>query len=152
MTKHDTLLVACGDPENRKLLRTALGGAYHLLEAGNTRQALMLLDQNRSCIAAMILDISDSEAMDDSLLRDFGKTTQLKDIPVVVIADRHKHDAITVFFDLGATDVYSPNYNPLVLRHRIHNIVELYRHKWHLQELVDEQAATLRRQCRRPPE
>ena len=49
-----------GFRKNRKYLREILGKRYHLLEAGNGQQTMMLLEQNPECIA-VLLDISDPE-------------------------------------------------------------------------------------------
>ena len=38
MDRHDTLLLACGTSENRKMLRSVLEERYNLLEAANTSQ------------------------------------------------------------------------------------------------------------------
>ena len=68
MTRHDTLLLACGDAKNRSMLRSILGERFNLLEASNTQQVLLLLEQNISCIAAVILDITVQQTVDGDAL------------------------------------------------------------------------------------
>ena len=144
MYSHDTLLIAYGTSDSRAALRTLLENDFNILEADNTRQAQLFINQNAAYIAAIILDLSAMERLSNSVLQDFETASRQNDIPVVVIAARNKHSNLESIFEHGALDAYSPNYSPVLLRHRIHNIVDLYRNKWHLQDLVDEQAETLR--------
>jgi hypothetical protein len=94
MYSHDTLLIAYGTSSSRAALRTLLENDFNILEADNTRQAQLFLDQNIAYIAAIILDLSAMEVVEASLLRDFEKVSSLNDVPVVVIADRHKHGMV----------------------------------------------------------
>ena len=55
MERHDTLLITSSSAENRAHLRDVLGEGFNLLEADNARQTLLLLKQNSSCIAALLL-------------------------------------------------------------------------------------------------
>ena len=58
MERHDTLLISSGSPENRVHLRDVLDEGFNVLEAVNVKQTLLLLKQNSSCIAALLLDIT----------------------------------------------------------------------------------------------
>jgi hypothetical protein len=58
MTKHDTLLLCSASRENRQELRHVFSESYYLLESGDPRQLTLLLKQNLSCIAAVLLDVS----------------------------------------------------------------------------------------------
>ena len=58
MVKQDTLLLCSRIRENRQALRNVFSDAFHLLESGDVRQMTMLLRQNLSCVAAVLLDIS----------------------------------------------------------------------------------------------
>lgn len=144
MDTRDTLLLACGSSASRESLRSVFENDFNLLEADNSRQAMMFLEQNHSCIAMIILDTTMPEKIHKTVLRNIEKTAKAKEIPVVIISNISLSDAVVNIFEQGVTDVYPPDVDPYVLQQRIHNIVELYRHKWHLQKLVDEQAATLR--------
>ena len=67
MERRDTLLISSSSAENRAHLRDALGEGFNLLEAVNIRQAMLLLQQNSHCIAALLLDIttmSDAELVE----------------------------------------------------------------------------------------
>ena len=144
MDRHDTLLIACGTRESRGLLRSILGETYNLLEAGGARQTMLLLQQNRSCIAAILLDITaDTVKQEASELRS-ELLQYLDQIPIIVIT---KDDDVTTLdhcFSLGASDVIPLDYDPYAMLRRIENLVQLHLHKDNLEELVQAQAEKLR--------
>lgn len=143
MNKHDTLLIACGTTESRKILRDNLGENYNLLEAGNARQTMLLLEQNRSCIAAVILDITAKKAREDAGIL-WQESDSLAGIPVIVITEDDEVHTLDYCFSLGASDVIPLTYDPYAMVRRIENLVQLHLHRNNLAELVQEQADTLR--------
>ena len=76
------------------MLRSILGERFNLLEAINTQQVLLLLEQNISCIAAMILDITVQQTVDRDALQSEGYEL-LHQIPVIVITE----DDLPILFD-----------------------------------------------------
>lgn len=145
MDRHDTLLLACGTSDNRKSLGAVLDAHYNLLEAANTQQAILLLQQNISCIAAVLLDITVSELISEDLLLDESVIALFKQVPVIVITDNENPLSLSKAFVYGASDVVPLHYDSFAMLHRIENIIDLYLHKRHLESLVEEQAQTLRR-------
>ena len=141
MDKHDTLLIACGTPDDRRHLRMVLEERYHLLEADNTQQMLLLLRQNVSCIASLILSVTVPEKLDMALLE---QEALLSRVPVILIGEWDDPELLTGGFRRGAADVIPLNYEPYAMLHRIENIVELHLHKQYLEHMVQEQAAVLR--------
>ena len=135
MDKHDTLLLACNTSEKRKLLREVLQDSYHLLEANNTYQMKMLLEQNRAVIAAVLFDLDVWEKTDYAVLQE---------IPAIVITKDHSPETLHKGFDRGASDVIPMDYDTGSMLRRIETIVQLHLHRQHLQVLVDEQAKALK--------
>lgn len=145
MDRHDTLLLACGTSENRKMLGSILEERYNLLEAGNTQQTVLLLRQNISCIAALLLDVTVPELIHSELLQDETVRPLLEQIPVIVITQDPSPHLLQQSFSAGASDVVSLNDDAYSILRRIENMVELSLHKRNLEALVEEQAATMRR-------
>ena len=112
MDRHDTLLLGGGTPESRRITRSNLGGNYHLLEAGNTGQTLLLLEQNRGCIAAVLLDLTAPDQMDPDMLLGPEGTRLLDRIPVIVITGDDSQEILDRYFALGAADVIPLHYEP----------------------------------------
>ncbi len=145
MERHDTLLIACGSRESRLQLRSALEKRFNLLEASNTRQMILLLEQNLDCIASVVLDISNWDVIDKELQTDKHAVSLLKQIPVIVVADKESYQDLTLYFRYGEADVLPLNYDPFAMLHRIETITQLTLHRKHLENIVDEQTENLRR-------
>lgn len=144
MDRHDTLLLACGTAENRELLRSILEERYNLLEAANTQQTILLLEQNIQCIAAILLDVTDPDKISQEMLVQRDVSAFLAQVPVIVIASDDTSDILHKCFSFGAADVIPLHYDHYAMLHRIENIVDLHLHKRHLEVLVEEQANILR--------
>ena len=143
MDKRDTLLLACGTAESRGFLREVFAQSFNLLEADNSRQARLLLQQNHQFIAAVLLDVGTPEKFAEGDLR-VDVEENILQVPVIVILPDEDPTRLHHAFQLGATDVIPLNYEPYAMQRRVHNIVELNLHKRHLEELVSEQALQLR--------
>lgn len=143
MDKHDTLLICSTSAENRQLLRSVLGERYHLLEAGNGPQTMLLLRQNRENIAALVLDVSAGAVQEDMLTQQQAQQI-LSSLPVVVIAKNDSNTVLRRALELGAADVIPLNHDPHAMLRRVETVVELHLHKQYLQTMVQEQANILR--------
>lgn len=135
MDKHDTLLLACSSAQDRKLLSGALQDSYNLLEANNSQQLKVLLQQNRNCIAAIVSDMN---------IREETAADDLEQIPVIVISADDSPELLNKGFDNGAVDVIPMDYDSNAMVHRIETIVQLHLHRQHLQAMVEEQGKALR--------
>lgn len=144
MEKHDTLLVSSASAEHRAHLREVLGERFNLLEAEHISQMLLLLRQNISCIAALVLDISQQEEIEHPILKKQENTALLRRIPVIVISKDDNPLTLNRAFGMGAADVIPIGYDPYAMLHRIENIVDLHLHKQYLETMVQEQAMELR--------
>lgn len=138
MRSRDTLLLAAEDPAVRAALREILRSDYNLLEAEDRHQAKLLLEQNRDCLAAAALSLSlPGEDPLPQALRE-GQ------IPLLFLLPDGSRQTAERALSLGASDVLAPPFLPALVRQRTRNAAELCRHEHHLEELVEEQAQTLR--------
>ena len=144
MDRHDTLLISSPFSENRKLLRDILSRHYNLLEAGSEKQAMLLLRQNTDCIAALLLDITQPEALDRAQLEDPANQELLEKVPVILISGEETSNVFGIAFSYGAADVIPLHYDAGALLHRVENVTELYQHRQYLDAMLREQAANLR--------
>lgn len=141
----DTLLLACGSAESRAQLRSILSESYHLLEAATGKQALLLLEQNLPCIAALLIDLRTAGAGGRALLRNTGVEERFSEVPILALLGKDSPLEEAAAFTMGADDVILHPCDDRVILSRIQTIVDLNRHKWHLQELLSEQTDALRR-------
>ena len=144
MDKHDTLLVACGTAEDRRQLRIVLQERYHLLEADNTQQMLLLLRQNVDCVAALALVLTVPEKVSAAVLESEAATALLDRVPVILVGHDDTPELLNRGFGLGAADVIPIDYEPYAMLRRIETIVDLHLHRQYLEEMVRQQAASLR--------
>lgn len=144
MALRDTLLLVDDQKSGRTILRKIFEDTYNLLEAENGEQALLLLEQHQSCIAVMLLDLVMPVMDGFQLLAAMKERGLLLNIPVLIISSMDSPEHEMKAFDLGASDLILKPFEPMLVRRRVENIVELNSHKWHLQELVEEQSQTLR--------
>lgn len=143
MFTHDTLLLVSGSTENRSAMREIFEGSYNLLEACNIPQTLLLLEQNRSCIALVLLDVSMPEELNLSILEEMTEGNRTA-VPVLALTAAGDTAGVCRALAIGAVEAMGIDYDAFVLQKRVQNIVELHRHKWHLEKLVEEQADILR--------
>lgn len=144
MNQRDTLLIVDDMEVNRAILRSVFERDYNILEAENGEQALMLLEQYYGTIAAMLLDVVMPVKDGYQVLTEMGERGLLSQVPAIVITAEGSAESEVRAFDLGASDIIMKPFEPYVVKRRVQNIVELNRHKLHLEELVEEQAQSLR--------
>ena len=149
MNKRDTLLIVSAITDNRRYLRSLFEENFNLLEAINVKQFSLLLEQNHSCIAAVLLDMTAVKRSGASALAQTATNPLLAQIPMIVLTGDDTNETISNAFAGGATDVMPMEYDGSAMQKRVQNTVELHLHKRHLEDLVEEQATVLRRSNQR---
>jgi putative two-component system response regulator len=144
MDRHDTLLITSASAENRTHLRHVMEEGFNLLEAVNVHQTLLLLEQNASCVAALLVDITCISDADKQLLLAQETQARIRSVPIIIFTQDDDTERLNRAFNLGAADVIALHYEPYAMLHRIENIVQLHLHKQNLETMVQEQAAELR--------
>lgn len=145
MKKRNTVLIVDDMEVNRAILCGLFEEKHALLEAENGVRALELLRQQGEEIAVVLLDIVMPEKDGYEVMQEMQQTGMLKRIPVVVITSESSAESELLAFDYGASDIITKPFEPHLVRRRVDNIVELYRHKVHLEDLVEEQSMRLRK-------
>ena len=140
----NTLLVVDDVEVNRAILRALFENNYNILEAENGEQALLLLNQYKDSIAALLLDIIMPVKNGYEVMSDMNRTRLLKNIPVIIITSEDTIESEVRAFDLGASDIVMKPFEPHVVKRRVQNAIELNLHREHLEELVELQSVKLR--------
>ena len=144
MGQRDTILIVDDMEVNRVILSGLFQEEYHLLEAENGEQALLLLKQYHGNIAIMLLDVVMPVMDGYQVMKEMGGSGLLDEVPVVVITADNSLEGELRSFDLGASDIIVKPFEPHVVKRRVHNIIELYLHKHNLEDMVDQQAHKLK--------
>lgn len=140
----NTLLVVDDVQINRMILRAMFKDEYEILEAENGEQGMALLRKNRSRIAAVLLDLLMPVKDGYEVLQEIEEDAELSGIPIVVITADSSTESEIRIFDLGASDIITKPFEAHAVKRRVKNAAELYQHKLHLEELVEEQAVRIR--------
>lgn len=145
MRLRDTLLIMGGEQSSRSDLREIFENTYNILEVVNRDQLFSLLEQNQSCIAALLLDIPPTPTRDTSITYAITSNPDYRDIPVIIVMPRNDVENELRAYEYGASDVLAKPFTQQVVYRRVQAIVELFMHKSSLEVMVDEQAEILRR-------
>ena len=125
------LLVVDDDEGNRDVLsRRLMRDGYEVMLAESGPQALRML--NRYNFDLVLLDIMMPGMDGITMLNELRRNPQLTQLPVIMITAVDEVEAIVRCIEAGADDYLSKPFNPVLLRARIHALLERKR-------LLDEQ-------------
>ena len=114
------LLIADDEEMNRKIISRFLKQEYEVLEAVDGKQALDLMHERH--VDMLLLDIIMPEMDGLEVLEAMKQETKLEQVGVLV-ATSTKEKTERTALSLGADDVVSKPYDPVVIKKRIENII-----------------------------
>ncbi len=129
---------------NRVILAGIFSEEYDIIEADNGEQALAYINNERIDIAAVLLDMIMPVIDGLGVLKEMNNTGKIANIPVFIITASDSEKVLLDAYNLGAIDVISKPFNTNFIKLRIENIVELYRHRKDLEQIINEQVKRLR--------
>lgn len=145
-TKRSKILIADDVRLNRVLLGQMFQQEYEIIEAEDGKTTIEKIVEEAENIAAVLLDIK-MPGIDGYAVMEFMKENgYMQQLPVIIITSDEDGDAMERGYELNATDVIFKPFQANVVIQRVHNVLELYRHKNHLEELVKEKTEELSRQ------
>ncbi len=144
MKEKGTILVVDDIEINRLILSQIFEEDYHIMEAADGGQAMEIIN-SREDITALLLDLLMPNMNGLDVLKELNKNDRIKNLPVFLITAAESEEMLMEGYDLGAIDIIRKPFIPQFLKHRINDIVELYRHRNELQEVVAEQVERLSR-------
>ncbi len=138
-----TLIVIDDDEINRGILENLFSPVYAVEEAENGKEGLrkILQDPDRYC--AILLDVMMPEMDGMEVLRHLEKAALLKKIPVFLITAETSDATMREAYDLGVMDVIGKPVVPYVVLRRVNSVVELFRARKRLSNVVEQQQSEL---------
>lgn len=131
---------------NREMLTEILEREYTILTADNGQKGTDLLVEQEGDICVVLLDLVMPVMDGFEVMRFMEQRGYLKHIPVLVISGETAVDIERRCFDYGVTDfIKKPFDNELVLR-RVRNMADLFTYRNCLEQQVESQTMTLKRQ------
>ena len=131
---------------NREMLAAILEDDYPILEADGGKKAIAMIQKHQSEIAVVLLDLIMPEVDGFAVLEVMKKQGWLKAIPVLVITAESKAEVESKCFEAGVSDFIRKPFDNAIVRNRVKNIVDLFAYKNQLEEKVEKQTATLKKQ------
>lgn len=131
---------------NRKMLAAILEEDYPIVEAADGKKAIELLETLQNEVAVVLLDLIMPDMDGYAVLEEMGRRRWMDKIPVLVISAEARVAAERRCFELGVSDFIHKPFDNAIVRNRVRNTVELFTYKNELEEKVEEQTETLKRQ------
>lgn len=129
---------------NRDILAEGFSDKYAILEAENGRQALDILEETP--VSAVLLDLMMPVMDGIEVLKRLSSSGFVKRVPVLVITTATAEDSEDMLLEayrLGAADIIPKPFIMNFLICRVENMIELFRHRRELEEMVAEQVKKL---------
>ena len=140
MNTKNTILVVDDIEMNRAILGEIFKDEYEIIEAENGLKALEIIDQNKDKIASIFLDIIMPVMGGIEVMKEMNEKGLANKIPVFFITSDNSEDTMKQGYDLGVVDIIQKPINPYFIKRRIGNIIELYKARERLTDVVHSQA------------
>lgn len=144
----DKILIVDDVDINRELLAEILEDEYGILMAENGRQAMEVLEQSNEEIAVIMLDMIMPEMDGFAVLRELDKKPWSKNIAIIIISSDNTIQTEASCFELGVSDFVHRPFDNRLVKKRVNNVVSLYQYQQQLEQKVEKQTETLRKQYR----
>lgn len=139
----DVMLIVDDVDINRAILGQMFINEYEIVEAENGLVAVEYLEKNSERVAMVFLDIK-MPVMDGFSVMEYMSNRNLMGvIPVILITSDEDGNAMERGYELGATDVIFKPFKASIVIQRAHNVLEVFRHRYHLEGLVAQKTMEL---------
>lgn len=141
------ILVVDDAETNRELLRNILEDDYYMVDtAEDGEQALQKLQEDHGSMAALLLDLHMPKVDGNAVIVEMKEREWIKEIPVLIISSEHAIETENRCLEMGVSDFVHKPFEPSIVRNRVRNAIELFNYKKKLEQKVEEQAETLKKQ------
>ena len=133
------VLIVDDSEMNREILSEMLEDEYVILEAGDGKEAISILNKCNTEISLVLLDMVMPVMNGIEVLDVMRKNGWLSDIPVIMISAEDSDEVIHRAYELGVTEFIRRPFDQLIVQTRCRNIVALYARQKNLAGLVADQ-------------
>jgi putative two-component system response regulator len=128
---------------NREILYELFHDEYNVLEAENGQTALDLIAEYGQTIAIVLLDIVMPVLDGFGVLENMILNKSIETIPVIMITAESDEEKALMGYSMGVVDIINKPFNPDIVRRRVQNTVDLFLHKFYLEDMVERQTKAL---------
>lgn len=144
MGKEKTILIVDDIEINRLVLAEIFSEDYKIIEAADGKQAIEIINSGVE-ISAVLLDLVMPKVSGIGVLQEMNRTGKIHKIPVLLITAAESDEQLLEGYNLGAVDVIRKPFMAHFLKCRVNNMIDLYRHRNELEEIVQQQVERLNR-------
>lgn len=131
---------------NRELLYDILKDDYIVDMAGDGEEALKKLKAYYKETAALLLDLRMPRMDGFTVIEEMKRSNWIKKIPILIISSEDSIEIENYCFELGVSDFIHKPFVPSLVKNRVKNAIELFTYKNQLEQTVEEQTRTLKKQ------
>ncbi|MGI5963602.1 MAG: HD domain-containing phosphohydrolase [Lawsonibacter sp.] len=139
----NTMLIVDDDEINREILSLLFAEHYTVQQAENGREGLDWILSNPEKLCAVLLDVMMPEMDGLEVLRALKQHGLVEKIPVFLITAEASDGVMREAYAIGVMDVISKPVVPYVVQRRINSVVELFRARKRLGNVVEQQQSEL---------
>ncbi len=143
------ILIADDVELNRALLRQLFEDKYEILEAADGAETLQYVVDYHDEIAILLLDVIMPDVDGVYVLKEMAGSGYIKNIPVILITGSEDEQLERMGYDLGASDIIRKPFDAYIVKKRVKNILDLYKHKNSLEDLVNVQMKKIDEQTKK---
>lgn len=143
----DTILIVDDSIVCRASLKNIFAKDYNVLEASDGLSGLDMIKGAAQGLAAVLLDIVMPRANGIEVLRAMRQMGLLDKFPVFMITGEDKDEVLREAYELGVMDIISKPVIPYVVERRVKSVIELFRSRNHLNDIIAEQRKVLMAQA-----
>lgn len=131
---------------NCEILTEILEDEYSIVTAENGKTALDIIQSSNEELAVILLDLVMPEIDGFGVLSVMKKQGLMDKIPVLVISGESSIKIEKQCFEYGVSDFIRKPFDNTLVKKRVNNIVHLFQYQNELEEKVEKQTETLRKQ------
>lgn len=147
-----TLLIVDDDMITRNILKKIFSDQYKIVMATNGEEAISVLEDNshknmfesRDNIVGIFLDLVMPKMDGFGVLDYLNRNNYLTKIPVAIISGDYSKETRDKVYGYHIADMLEKPFNTEIIRHRINNLVNLYKSSNSLNEMILNQYADLK--------
>lgn len=140
------ILIVDDMKNNREVLAKILKEEYEIMEAKNGIEAWEIIIKERKSLSAVLLNLIIPEMDGFQIIEKMNQNKLMDTIPVVIISEDNQPETEGKCLELGVADFIRKPFNNLIVKKRVENIVKYDTYKKSLEEKVENQMITLRKQ------
>lgn len=133
------ILIVDDSEMNRAILADMLESEYEIIEAENGVEAVEVIENRKTELSLILLDIVMPELDGFGVLEVMNKRDWIEDVPVIMISSESGVAPVKRAYEMGISDYISRPFDSTVVHRRVVNTIMLYAKQKKLAALVMEQ-------------